>query len=247
MQNNKILKKAAVIIAAVLFLCGIFYLQHYMRRVSAPQIFGTAVRHFDTAEKVIALSFDDGPNPETTENILALLSEYNASATFFMLGKNAEKYPDIVKKVIESGNEIGNHTYSHERMTYKSPDFIKNEIEKTDSLLREFGYEKSIPFRTPYGHKLLFLPYYLMKTDRTHYLWDVELNDWESPPPHEVYTGFVNQMSNGSIVLLHDGYPFEYESRDAVLGYVRIILDYCAENVIKVVSIGELEELYIDR
>ena len=92
-----------------------------MRRASAPQLFGKAVRFIDTTNKVLSLTFDDGPNPESTKKILDILKEYHVKATFFKVGGQTKKNPDIIKAVIESGNEIGNHSWGHERLTYKSP------------------------------------------------------------------------------------------------------------------------------
>ena len=220
---------------------NIGYLQFYMRRASAPQLMGKAIRFVNTQEKVIALTFDDGPNPEATEKILDLLEKYNAKATFFVVGKNAEKYPELVKVITASGNELGNHSWDHQRLTYKSPAFIKNQIEKTDKLLRELGYKREIPFRAPYGHKLLILPFILMQSHRLHYLWNIELEDWDSPPPQEMLQSFKEQIKPGSIVLLHDGYSGDYQPRQATVKFVEILLSYCKDENYKVVPVGELE------
>lgn len=148
---------------------------------------------------MIALTFDDGPSPETTEKILDILRRYNAKAAFFVVGRNAEKYQDIVKAIIDSGNEIGNHSWDHTRLTYKSPGYIENQIKQTDDYLRKLGYEGNIPFRAPYGHKLLILPYILMQADKTHYLWNIEFDDWDSPPLKEMLSSLKKQIRPGSI------------------------------------------------
>lgn len=219
---------------------SIGYLQFYMRRASAPQLFGKAIRFIDTQNKVISLTFDDGPNPESTKNILDILKEYNVKATFFILGKHAQKYPELVKAIMESGNEIGNHSWSHERLTYKSPAFIINEIENTDKLIKESGYGKEIPFRAPYGHKLVILPFILMQAHRTHYLWNIELDDWDSPPPQIMLNSLKKQIKPGSIVLLHDGYNNEYQPRLSTIEFVKLLLNYCRKYNYKVVPVTEL-------
>ena len=103
------LKKIIILFVAISVIACLGYLQFYMRRASAPQLLGKAVNYINTQEKVIALTFDDGPNPESTEKILALLKKYNNKTTFFVVGENAEKHQDIIKAIIDSGNEIGNH------------------------------------------------------------------------------------------------------------------------------------------
>lgn len=101
---HKMTKKIVVrFIIISLILSGILYLQFYMRRASTPQLLGKAVRSVDVQEKVIALTFDDGPNSESTETILNLLDEYNAKATFFTVGMNVEKYPEIIEKIMTTG------------------------------------------------------------------------------------------------------------------------------------------------
>lgn len=234
------LKKIFIYVLIGAFIGGLGYLQFYMRRASAPQLFGKAVRFIDTTNKVISLTFDDGPNPESTRKILDMLNKYHVKATFFMLGRHAKKYPELVKAVIDSGNEVGNHSWSHERLTYKSPSFIAYEIESTDRLLRDIGYEKEIPFRAPFGHKLLLLPYILMKSKRIHYLWNIELEDWDSPSLKELSNNFEKRIKPGSIVLLHDGYNKEYEPRSMTVEYVRILLDICKRHDYQVVPLTEL-------
>ena len=96
---------------------GLFWL----RKASAPQVFGEAIRRADIQEKMVALTFDDGPNLATTEKILDLLEEYGAKATFFVIGENAKKYSETVKRIYDSGNEIGNHSWSHQRLIYEPP------------------------------------------------------------------------------------------------------------------------------
>jgi peptidoglycan/xylan/chitin deacetylase (PgdA/CDA1 family) len=247
MSNKQVVRKIngkkflVRFIIIALILSGIFYLQFYMRRASAPQLLGKAVRSVNVREKVIALTFDDGPNPESTEMILSLLDEYSAKATFFVTGINAEKYPEIIEKIIESEHEIGNHSWSHERLTYKSPKFIKDEIDKTDNYLRSLNYKGIIPFRAPYGHKLLILPYILMNTNRTHYLWNIEFNDWDSPPLENMLETLKIQIKPGAILLLHDGYTDGYQSRQATVEFVEQLLIFCVDNDYKVVTVTELE------
>lgn len=241
-KNNKNRLFIGLLVAALIG--GIGYLQFYMRRASAPQLLGKAIRFIDTQEKVISITFDDGPNPESTKKILALFQDYNAKATFFVIGRNAEKYPELVREIIASGNELGNHSWDHQRLTYKSPAFIRNQIASTDKFLRELGYEREIPFRAPYGHKLLILPFILMRSDRTHYLWNIELDDWDSPSPQSMLERFKEQITPGSIVLLHDGYTGKYQPRSATVELVKMLLEYCKEVNYKVVPVSELKRYH---
>jgi peptidoglycan-N-acetylglucosamine deacetylase len=96
-----------------------------------------------------------------------LLNDHDIKATFFLIGNEIEKNQEEAKAIVNEGHQIGNHTYSHQRMIFKSPLFIKEEIEKTDELIRHGGYKGEIDFRPPNGKKIVGLPYYLS----THYTW----------------------------------------------------------------------------
>ena len=105
------------------------------------QLFGGLTYQVETENKVIALTFDDGPT-KNVDQIIPLLDKYKVKATFFLIGNDIEKHPEEAKKLVEAGHQIGNHTYSHKRMVLKSLSFIKEEIEKTDELIRKSGYKE---------------------------------------------------------------------------------------------------------
>ena len=224
-MDEKMKHKKIFIIAIIIFLILIIgIVLYWLTRANAPQIFGEAVWDITTTEKVIALTFDDGPNPEATEKILNLLEEYKASATFFVIGENAEKYPELIRNIYENGHEIGNHTWSHERLIFKTPGLIRRELSSTDELLTDLGYEDVVHFRATYGRKLFILPYILSKSDRLNVLWSIDLKDWDNRSAEQMLEELEKQLKPGAIILLHDGYDSEHQSRDETVKLVEMIL-----------------------
>ena len=130
------------------------------------QLYGEIVPRVETDEKVIALTFDDGPEPERVEEVLKMLDDEDVKATFFVVGEQLEQHPRRGKKIVAAGHELGNHSYSHQHMVFVSEDFVQKEVEETDRLIREVGYKGETFFRPPNGEKLLTLPHYLSETGR---------------------------------------------------------------------------------
>lgn len=169
------------------------------------QFLGELHQSVATHERVMALTFDDGPNPHNTPAILDLLHQYGAKATFFMIGAELEKHPDLGRRVVTAGHQLGNHSYSHRRMLFKTPDWTRKELDLTDALIRDSGYEGEIMFRAPYGKKFLILPYVLWRTQRKNILWNVESHDTETQDPHALEAATLSALTPGSIVIFHDG------------------------------------------
>ncbi len=103
------------------------------------QFFGLIVPRVNTSEKVVALTFDDGPTPSATSEILKVLDEKRVKATFLVTGVELERNMSEARKIVAAGHELGNHSYSHSRMILVSPDLVQQEVEKTDRLIREAG------------------------------------------------------------------------------------------------------------
>lgn len=169
----------------------------------------------------MALTFDDGPTKKTDE-ILSILSDLNLKATFFVIGGDLEENMIEGKKIVVAGHELGNHTYSHDRMVLKSIDFVQHEIEKTDSLIKEAGYHGDIHFRPPYGKKLFMLPYYLKQHNRKTIMWDLEPESYpEVANSSENITKYVLENTKpGSIILLHVMFESRNESVKSIEGIV---------------------------
>ena len=198
------------------------------------QFFGEIIPRVETDKKVVALTFDDGPTQYTPE-ILRTLKEKNIKATFFVNGSGLKEYPQIGKEIALSGHELGNHTYSHQRMWFKSPSFIKDEIETTTQLIRDTGYRGEIHFRPPYGKKLFGLPWYLAQQDIKTIMWDVEPDNYGSDATFLVaYT--LEHTRPGSIILLH---PF-CEACDGQREALSNMIDGLKENGYQFVTISEL-------
>ncbi|WP_418302483.1 polysaccharide deacetylase family protein [Lysinibacillus fusiformis] len=168
------------------------------------QLYGNITSRVETEDKVVALTFDDGPT-KNTDAILSLLDDYQVKATFFLIGKDIEEQPEEARKIAAAGHQIGNHTYSHKRMVLKSPAFIKHEIEKTDDLIADIGYTKSIVVRPPYGKKLIGFPYYLNKHQRETITWNLEPDTFFTQADEKVRYVKEN-IQPGSIILMHPMY-----------------------------------------
>ena len=180
------------------------------------QFFGDIYYRVQTTEKIVALTFDDGPNPNNTDLILDVLSKNRVSATFFMIGLNIEKYPEIAKRVFSRGHQLANHSYSHQRMIFQSREFCEDEIGKTDRLIRGTGYNGEIVFRPPYGKKFLSLPFTLARLHKKSVTWDSESDDTASQEPSILVEKALSHVGPGSILLFHDGGKLKPGTIDAI-------------------------------
>jgi peptidoglycan/xylan/chitin deacetylase (PgdA/CDA1 family) len=182
------------------------------------QLFGEIVPRVDTSEKVVALTFDDGPTPEYTDGVLDVLRERGIKATFFLMGVDAEKNPDQVRALIADGHELGNHTFTHPDMTLASFDKAKDEVERTDAAIRSAGYSGEIHFRPPFGKKLIGLPLYLSDHDRTTITWDVEPESYSdiAADPKLITAHVLEKTRPGSIIILHVMYKARETTRQAL-------------------------------
>ncbi|GAE28861.1 hypothetical protein JCM9152_198 [Halalkalibacter hemicellulosilyticusJCM 9152] len=214
-------KSIVVLIVSLLVMVGVGYSLNEFSSARSVQLFGDIVPKVDTDDKVVALTFDDGPGVFTDE-ILAILNEKGVKATFYLTGLEIEQDFAAAERIVEEGHEVGNHSYSHPRMVFKSPSFIKNEIEQTDQLIRSIGYEGDIHFRPPYGKKFVFLPYYLSKNDRKTIMWNIEPESYPdvAKDTELIIEHVVKQIEPGSIILLHVMYESRIESLKAVEGIV---------------------------
>jgi peptidoglycan/xylan/chitin deacetylase (PgdA/CDA1 family) len=211
------MKKRIALIAVVL----IIVISVGLRQVSRSrtfQFFGEIIPRVDTSQKIVALTFDDGPTPQATDQILTILSELNVRATFFVIGAELERNLEQGKKLVAAGHELGNHSYSHVRMFFVTPSFVKQEIESTDKLIREAGYQGEIHFRPPYGKKLFALPYYLWRHGRKSITWDVEPDSYPeiAADANKIVEHVLANTRPGSIIILHVMYPNRRESMKSV-------------------------------
>ncbi len=169
------------------------------------QVMGELHDRVETDEKVVALTFDDGPKPVITEAILDILAQHQVKASFFMKGQSIERHKALAARVLAEGHELGNHSYSHPRLVMKSPAFIEEEISKTDALLREVGVKGDIHFRAPHGKKLFVLPWVLSRQGRKHILFDVVPDDHATQDVDLIVSRVLESTRPGSIIILHDG------------------------------------------
>ncbi len=161
-------------------------------------IYPQAIFRMDPNEKAVYLTFDDGPIPEVTPWVLELLDKYGIKATFFMVGENIHKHPDIFQMVIERGHRIGNHTYNHIRgFEYTAPRYLEN----TDLANRDMHTDL---FRPPHGH-MGPRQYNTLKKHYRIIMWDLVTRDYSKKlRGPQVFTNVKRYVRNGSIITFHD-------------------------------------------
>jgi peptidoglycan/xylan/chitin deacetylase (PgdA/CDA1 family) len=159
--------------------------------------------------KTIALTFDDGPHPQYTPQVLSVLKRYNITASFFWLGNCVNRFPDIAKTVSEQGHWIGLHGYEHDSFPLLSPIQLKQSLEKTQIAIYNacnLSPEKVRDVRPPNG---FFTPQTLHLFQQWNYrpvMWSVVPEDWVHPGVNVVVNRVIKQVKPGSLIVLHDGY-----------------------------------------
>lgn len=169
------------------------------------RVLPSLVWNINTKQKVIYLTFDDGPTPEITEWTLNTLDKYNAKATFFCIGNNIEKYPQIFKLIIEKGHTIGNHTNNHLKgWKTKTIDYLEN-INIAQAQIDKFYKSKQLLFRPPYGR---IKPKQIKEISKLNYciiMWNILSKDWDKTISKETCLDNVVKKTNpGDIVVFHD-------------------------------------------
>ena len=186
--------------------------------------------------KMIALTFDDGPHPKETHQILDVLYKYNIKATFFVVGKHANWYSEPLIRAAKEGHEIGNHTFSHPDISNLSSDDITREIKECENILLKLTGKKTTLFRPPYGsYSKEKLGEIAKKSGYKIILWTtVDAKDWKNPPPLQIANIIINKAKSGDIILLHD-----YGTKNTV-NALDIIIPKMIEKGYKFVTVSEL-------
>jgi peptidoglycan-N-acetylglucosamine deacetylase len=213
-QGSRVL----MLVAAPAVLLLVLLSLRLLARSRTFQLFGTIVNEVPVRERIVALTFDDGPRDGVVDTLIAVLRARGARATFFVTGHELAESPAAGAKLVAAGHELANHTYSHRRMVLVSPSRIREEIERTDALLRAAGQRGPIWFRPPFGYKLVGLPRYLASTGRTTVTWSIEPDSHAevAKTPEGIVHHTLQRVRPGSIILLHPWYDSRRTSRDAV-------------------------------
>lgn len=199
--------------------------QMQMVEVDAP-VEGTE----DSNKKRVALTFDDGPHPKVTRQILDSLDRYNAKATFFMLGNRVQYYPEIALDVLSRGHEVGNHTWSHPVLPKLTEAQIMNEFTTTENaIIAAIGQESTV-FRPPYGSTTDAINAII---PRDVAIWSIDTLDWKHRDANKLVQSVKNQMHNNAIILMHD---IHQSTADGLNG----VLDYLAKEGYEFVTVSEL-------
>lgn len=173
------------------------------------RLFPKYVWDIPTTDKVLYLTFDDGPTPEITEWTLDILNQFNAKATFFCLGDNIEKNPGIFYRILDEGHAVGNHTFHHARGWKTKTDVYVKEVLRTqiviENLILNSEFRIQNLFRPPYGQITLQQGYNLLKLGYKIIMWDVIAFDWkDSISGEKCQENVISKAKSGSIVVFHD-------------------------------------------
>lgn len=208
MRKTKICR--ILLLGSVLLIIFCFITLFFVSKSRNFQFFGELITSIPNDDNKIALTFDDGPT-KNTKLILDKLDKLGIKATFFVCGAGIDARLEDAKAIVQAGNELGNHSYSHQRMVLKSYAFCKDEVDQTNALVRASGYNKEIFFRPPYGKKLFVLPYYLNQIGMTTIMWSVEPETvlGANASPDDIAQFTINHVESGSIILLHPMYNAE--------------------------------------
>lgn len=203
--------------------------------------YGKVFTGIKTDQKVIALTFDDGPYPPYTNQILDILREYQIPATFFLIGQNAEKHPELVRQIAAEGHQLGNHTYQHVDLLTVGRKKSEEEIDRTNRIVEDITGIKMSIIRPPHGFRDPLVMEVMAEKQLEVVEWSVMARDWTNPGVDTIVNRVVSRVQNGSIILLHDGDGIASQaSRAQTVEATRHIILALAAKGYKFVTVSEI-------
>ena len=196
--------------------------------------------HGNALKKQVALTFDDGPHPSFTPQILSLLKKYAARATFFVLGEHAAQYPEVIRELVDSGQEVENHSFTHLRFPSKDEETWPGEIERTELELDLLGCPDHHLFRPPYSDYNPGFLQFLANLHQRLILWSVDAADWRESDPMAITVNVLSQVEPGSIVIMHDSDETGEADRTPTVEALGLILPALSARGYQCVTVSQL-------
>ena len=199
---------------------------------------GQIIWEFTTPIKLIALTFDDGPSPTFTPQLLQLLAEYHAKASFFITGEQAAKFPEILKNTAKQGHTIGNHLYSHQRIEPMSLETLILNLDRTHRLILKITGKPSRFFRPPDGYydEKIVQAAATLNYQVIIWTWTQDTRDWSKIPAYKIAGKVIKNAHPGDIILMHD----RGGDRSNTINALKIILPTLTERGYRFVSLEEM-------
>jgi peptidoglycan/xylan/chitin deacetylase (PgdA/CDA1 family) len=231
--NQILLSISIFLVVEILLLYGTF-------QPRAP-IFGRAFWRGAKNEHAISLTFDDGPNEPYTSQILDILQKFKVKATFFVVGENAEVSPDTLRKEIEEGHEIGNHTYDHSLLPLKSPRYIRQQVKKTSHLIENAAHVQPRLLRIPHGWRNPWAKFIAKKEGLTLVSWTHGVWDTDHPGTELIAHRALKGLKNGCVFLFHDGRGIERDvDSSQLVEALPIIISEAKKRGFKFLTLSEM-------
>jgi peptidoglycan/xylan/chitin deacetylase (PgdA/CDA1 family) len=237
------------VVAAVLAAVAFLAYEHFEQ--PANQLFGRTLTRGPSNERVIALTYDDGPNPPYTGRILDVLERERVHATFFLVGRAVQAYPEVVRREVRDGDAIGNHSWDHSHLIVYLPSAVARSIQRTDAAIQAAAGIHTRLFRPPFGARDWIVMRAAQLLGYTVVMWSGPLpRDWEYPSPAQIAQRVLRVAGDGSIIVLHDGNRGELCAqrhlnphvcdRSADIAATRIVIEELKKRGYRFVTIPEL-------
>ncbi|GKU83004.1 polysaccharide deacetylase family protein [Niallia sp. NCCP-28] len=228
----------------LLFTFFFFYQTHTFASANSRETYektGHVFWDVNTKEKLVALTFDDGPHPVFTPQILDILAKYDAKATFFVAGNKVIRFPDVLKREVKEGHEIANHTFHHlhHNMTAEK---LSAELEKTDTIIKKFtGFKPSL-YRPVGGiyNDVIINTAIKNRKEVVLWSWNQDPRDWANPSAGQICNYVTKGIKPGNIILFHDWHGSEYTQNCQTVHALDNILEFLYKNGYKCVTVSEL-------
>src|ERR1700693_5379514 len=177
----------------------------YQSMAPTGQWYGKTFTGLSRGARQIALTYDDGPNDPHTLRLLEVLARHGVQATFFLIGRYVQQRPEIAREIIQAGHVVGNHTFRHPLLTFKSEAEIRQELSQCRSALQEAVGQHSNLFRPPFGGRRPAVLRVARDLGLEPVMWNVTGYDWNAPPAAVIERKVAKQIRGGNVILLHDG------------------------------------------
>ena len=203
----------------------------YQSMAPTGQWYGPTFIGLARGTRQLALTYDDGPNDPHTFRLLEVLAKHDVRATFFLIGRYARQRPDIARELITAGHRVGNHTFTHPLLTFKSAAETRKELSQCRAALQEAIGEHSNLFRPPFGGRRPETLRVARELGFEPVMWNVSGYDWNAPPAAVIETKLAGQIRGGDVILLHDGGNRQMgaDRSQTVLATDRLITRYKSE------------------